>query len=255
MKQDQFLKNLNPPQLEAVTTLSGPLLILAGAGSGKTRVLTYRVTNLILQGEATPGQILAVTFTNKAAREMGARIERLLHESGVPLHEEMWISTFHSFCARFLREEIHRLGYQPFFVIYDDSDQLSLIKRICTDLNLNDKVYVPRAIRHSLGQAKMLGLTPDRVAQSAFFRMDDTTHEIYRIYEDEMKRANAVDFDDLLLKTHAILQKHPEVLEAYQNKFHYVLVDEYQDTNHIQYLIVRLLAQKHRNTDPFEWNR
>ncbi len=247
MKQDQILKNLNAPQFEAVNTLAGPLLILAGAGSGKTRVLTYRVANLILQGEATPGQILAVTFTNKAAREMGSRIEKLLYEAGVPIHEEMWISTFHSFCARFLREEIHHLGYQPFFVIYDDSDQLSLLKRICEDMNLNDKVFVPKAIRHSIGQAKMLALTPDRVAQSAFFRMDETTLEIYRVYEDEMKRSNAVDFDDLLLKTHEILQKFPDVLEAYQDKFHYVLVDEYQDTNHIQYLIVKALAQKHRN--------
>ncbi len=247
MKQEQLQNDLNPAQLEAVQTLSGPLLILAGAGSGKTRVLTYRVANLILQGEATPGQVLAVTFTNKAAREMGSRIESLLHQAGVPIHEEMWISTFHSFCARFLREEIHRLGYQPFFVIYDDSDQLSLIKRICEDLNLNDKVYVPKSIRHSIGQAKMLGLTPEKVPASAFFRLDETTLEIYRIYEDEMKRANAVDFDDLLLKTHAILQKYPEVLESYQNQFHYVLVDEYQDTNHIQYLIVKLLAQKHRN--------
>ncbi len=153
------LQSLNPDQLDAVVHRGGPLLVVAGAGSGKTRVLTYRMANLILQGEATPGQILAVTFTNKAAKEMGHRIQSLLTKMGIPMHEDLWISTFHSSCARILRQDIYRLGYQPFFVIYDDSDQLSLLKRICEELNLNDKVYPPKNFRHQISQAKMLGLT------------------------------------------------------------------------------------------------
>lgn len=247
MDVETLLSELNPSQREAVESLTGPLLVLAGAGSGKTRVLTFRMANLILQGEATPGQILAVTFTNKAAREMSHRIESLLMRMGIPMHEPLWISTFHSSCARILREDIHRLGYQPFFVIYDDGDQLSLLKRIAEDLNLNDKVFPPKNFRHQISQAKMLGLTPDKVEKHSFFRMDETTLEVYRAYESEMQRANALDFDDLLLKTHELLIRHPDVLEAYREKFRFILVDEYQDTNHIQYLIVKLLSEQHRN--------
>jgi len=242
-----LLDELNPSQREAAETLNGPLLILAGAGSGKTRVLTYRMTNLILQGEATPGQILAVTFTNKAAKEMGHRIQSLLVRAGIPMHEELWISTFHSSCARILRQDIHRLGYQSFFVIYDDGDQLSLIKRICEEMNLDDKVFPPKAFRHQFSQAKMLGLTPEKVGNHRFFKMDETALEAFQMYEDEMKRSNALDFDDLLLKTYELFTKHPDVLESYRDKFLYILVDEYQDTNHIQYLLVKLLADKHRN--------
>jgi DNA helicase-2/ATP-dependent DNA helicase PcrA len=247
MDVESLLAELNPPQREAVETLTGPLLVLAGAGSGKTRVLTFRMANVILQGEATPGQILAVTFTNKAAREMNHRIESLLTRMGIPLHEPLWISTFHSSCARILREDIHRLGYQPFFVIYDDGDQLSLLKRICEELNLDDKVFPPKGFRHQISQAKMLGLTPDQVPGHRFFRMDETTIEVYRAYEEEMKRSNALDFDDLLLKTYELLKNNPDVLQSYRNKFRFILVDEYQDTNHIQYLIVKLLASEHRN--------
>ncbi len=247
MELDKLLDELNPAQKEAATTLTGPLLILAGAGSGKTRVLTYRMTNIILQGEATPGQILAVTFTNKAAKEMASRIESLLVRAGVPMHEQLWISTFHSTCARILRSEIHNLGYQPFFVIYDDGDQLSLLKRICDDLELNDKVYSPKGFRHQISQAKMLGLKPENVQQKAFLRFDETTLEVYGLYEEEMKRANALDFDDLLFKTYELFRLHPQVLERYRDTFRFILVDEYQDTNHIQYLIIKILGEKHRN--------
>lgn len=247
MELEKLLNELNPPQKEAASTLTGPLLVLAGAGSGKTRVLTYRMANLILQGEATPGQILAVTFTNKAAKEMAHRIESLLVRAGVPLHEDLWISTFHSSCARILRSEIHNLGYQPFFVIYDDGDQLSLLKKICDDLELNDKVYSPKGFRHQISQAKMLGLKPENVAQQAFLRFDETALEVYRIYEEEMKRANALDFDDLLFKTYELLKNFPKVLERYRDKFRFILVDEYQDTNHIQYLIIKILGEGHRN--------
>jgi DNA helicase II / ATP-dependent DNA helicase PcrA len=247
MDIENLLNELNPAQKEAVVTLTGPLLVLAGAGSGKTRMLTYRVVNLILSGEATPGQILAVTFTNKAAREMSARIESLLTRAGIPLHENLWISTFHSTCARILRNDIYHLGYQPFFVIYDDGDQLSLLKKICDDLNLNDKVFSPKAFRHQISQAKMLGLKPADVQKKAFLHFDETALEVYQIYEHEMKRANALDFDDLLMKTYDLLSQHPKVLERYRDTFRFILVDEYQDTNHIQYLIVKILSEKHRN--------
>ncbi|MEQ1664271.1 MAG: UvrD-helicase domain-containing protein [Bdellovibrionales bacterium] len=247
MDVESLLKELNPPQREAASTLTGPLLILAGAGSGKTRTLTYRMANLVLQGEAAPGQILAVTFTNKAAKEMRERIEPLLRSTGIPLHEPLWISTFHSSCTRLLRQDIHRIGYQNSFVIYDDGDQLSLLKRICEDLNLDDKVFPPKAFRHQISQAKMLGLTPDKVPSQRTLKLDDTTIEVYREYESEMRRANALDFDDLLMKTYELLNNHPDVLQKYREKFQHIMVDEYQDTNHIQYLIVKLLAVEHRN--------
>lgn len=259
MDIEALLKELNTPQREAVESLTGPLLILAGAGSGKTRVLTYRVANLILQGEATPSQILAVTFTNKASREMNHRIEALLTRVGIPLHEPLWISTFHASCARLLRSEIHHLGYSPYFVIYDDGDQLSLLKKISEDIGLDDKVFPPKTFRHQISQAKMLALTPERVrnhtghSRTSFsagrdsLQMDETTFEVYRTYEDEMRRANALDFDDLLLKTYELFKNNPEVLAQYREKFRFILVDEYQDTNHIQYLIVKMLADEHRN--------
>lgn len=259
MDIETLLKELNAPQREAVETLTGPLLVLAGAGSGKTRVLTYRMANLIIQGEATPGQILAVTFTNKASREMGHRIQSLLQRMGIPLHEPLWISTFHSSCARLLRDEIHHFGYSPHFVIYDDGDQLSLIKKISEDIGLDDKVYPPKNFRHQISQAKMLALDPTEVrhydghsrkkfsAGRDSFHMDEVAIEIYQTYEDEMKRANALDFDDLLLKTYQLFKTYPEVLARYRQKFNFIMVDEYQDTNHIQYLIIKMLAEEHRN--------
>lgn len=244
---ESFLDELNPPQREAVETLTGPLLVLAGAGSGKTRVLTYRIANLILQGEATPNEILAVTFTNKAAKEMQHRIIDLLNRMAVPIYADLWVSTFHSTCARILREEIHHLGYQPFFVIYDDTDQLKLIKNIAEEMNLNDKIYPPKMFKHLIGQAKQQGLKPHEVHKKSFFVMDETAVEVYQRYEDELKRANALDFDDLLLKTWELFKNFPEVLQAYRERFRFILVDEYQDTNHIQYLLVRALAEEHRN--------
>lgn len=244
---NNFLQDLNPPQREAVEILNGPLLILAGAGSGKTRVLTSRIANLILQGEANPQQILAVTFTNKAAREMEHRVLRLLQEMNVPIYDRLWVSTFHSTCARILRDEIHLLGYQPFFVIYDSGDQLSLLKRILDDMNINDKVYPPKQIQAQISNAKMLGLKPGDVSGSKFFVMDDTAQEIYENYEKSLVGANALDFDDLLLKTYEIFKTYPDVLQKYRERFRYIMVDEYQDTNHIQYLLVKILSEGHRN--------
>lgn len=245
--EEQIAQQLNPPQFEAVSTLTGPLLILAGAGSGKTRVLTYRIANLIASGEASPQQILAVTFTNKAAREMEGRIVQLLKSLGIPVYEQMWVSTFHSICARILRQDIHLLGYQPFFAIYDDADQLSLLKKVVHALNLNDKVYSPKMFQARIDEAKRLGMSPEDLAKRPRFFMDDKVLPVFERYEAELKKANALDFSDLLLKVYQLFREHPEVLERYQNQFQYVLVDEYQDTNHIQYLLVKLLAEKHRN--------
>src|ERR1700722_15441480 len=243
----KFSDVLNERQIDAVSTLNGPLLILAGAGSGKTRVLTYRMANLIAQGECTADQILAVTFTNKAAHEMEARVVKLLHELGIPVYERMWVSTFHSTCARILREDIHLLDFQPFFGIYDDSDQMSLIKKVLTSLNINDKMFPPRSFQAKINEAKQQALTPDDLAKRGSMWWDERSLEVYRRYEAQMKRANALDFGDLLFKTYGLFRTYPEILRKYQDRFQYISVDEYQDTNHIQYLIVKQLAEQHRN--------
>ncbi len=239
--------NLNDPQKDAVEALSGPLLILAGAGSGKTRVLTHRMAHIISSGKAPADGILAVTFTNKAAREMEARIFKLLSELGATVREPLWVSTFHSFCNRVLREHITLLDYKKYFGIYDDSDQLSQIKKVMQALNINDKVHPAKTFRNRINSAKMLALGPDDVSKSTSLFLDDKSIEVYKLYEIEMKKANCLDFGDLLLKVYDIFRMYPAVLENYQDKFQYIMVDEYQDTNHIQYLIVQMLAQKHRN--------
>ncbi len=244
---DLILKNLNGPQKDAIQTLDGPLLILAGAGSGKTRVLTHRMAHIIAQGKAPPDGILAVTFTNKAAREMESRIFKLFSDIGIPVYESLWVSTFHSFCNRVLREHITLLDYKSYFNIYDDGDQLSQIKKVMQALNISDKVHPAKAFRNRINTAKMLGLNPEDVPRSRSFFMDDKSLDVYRMYEAEMKKANCLDFGDLLMKVYEIFRMYPAVLEQYQEKFRYIMVDEYQDTNHIQYLLVQMLAQKHRN--------
>ncbi|RME14284.1 MAG: ATP-dependent DNA helicase, partial [Bdellovibrio sp.] len=198
-------------------------------------------------GEAAPGEILAVTFTNKAAREMSQRIVHLLSQLQVPVYEDLWVTTFHSCCARILRDQIHLLDYQPFFVIYDESDQLGVIKKVIKDLNLNDKIYTPKGLKARIQEAKNQGLGPDEVERKAPLLMNEKSLEVYRVYEEYLKRANALDFSDLLLKTYELFRLYPPVLEEYQNRFKYILIDEYQDTNHIQYLLVKLLAEKHHN--------
>lgn len=243
----KFADALNEPQAEAVATVSGPLLILAGAGSGKTRVLTYRMANLIAQGECTADQILAVTFTNKAAREMENRVVKLLQDLGISVYERMWVSTFHSVCARILREDIHLLDFQPFFGIYDDSDQTSLIKKVMQMMNINDKQYPPRSFQARINEAKQLAQSPDDIAKKGGMWWDERSVELYRLYEEELKRANALDFGDLLFKTYDLFRLYPAILQKYQDRFQSISVDEYQDTNHIQYLIVKMLAEKHRN--------
>lgn len=239
-------KTLNPPQRDAAETLNGPLLILAGAGSGKTRVLTFRTANIIAQGLATPEEILAVTFTNKAAREMDSRIQKLLKQVGVRVHGKMWISTFHSICARILREHIHLLDYKPFFGIYDSGDQLSMIKKVLVALNIDEKTYPAKGFAARINAAKTDALSPDDMKKRRHL-MDDRSLEVYTRYEIEMKRANSLDFGDLLMKTYQLFVDYPAVLEAYQAKFRFIMVDEYQDTNRIQYLLVHKLASAHGN--------
>lgn len=259
-------QSLNPSQREAAVTLSGPLLILAGAGSGKTRVLTFRTANLIAQGLASPNEILAVTFTNKAAKEMEGRILALLKQVDVPVYDRLWISTFHSICARILRERVHLLDYQPFFGIYDTADQIAMIKKVLTVLNIDEKTYPAKGFAARINAAKTDGLTPDDVRKLRQTRgstigsrpghlsqmhlahlMDERSLEVYTKYEEEMKRANSLDFGDLLLKVHVLFNDYPDVLESYQRKFKFIMVDEYQDTNRIQYLLVRQLAAAHRD--------
>lgn len=240
-------KNLNPAQKEAVETIEGPVLILAGAGSGKTRVLTHRMANMIGQGFAASDEILCVTFTNKAAKEMEHRIYGILSEMGAMVQTQLWVSTFHSFCVRILRQHLTLLDYKPFFGIYDSSDSLSQIKKVMTALNINDKMYPPKNFQSRISGAKMLGLTPQEFEKTNKRLMDAKTVEVYRMYEAEMKKANSLDFDDLLLKTYELFRMYPDVLKMYQDKFKYIMVDEYQDTNHIQYLLVQMLAKANRN--------
>lgn len=244
---DFVTKNMNPPQKEAIITLEGPLLILAGAGSGKTRVLTHRMAHIIGQGVAAPDEILCVTFTNKAAKEMEHRIYKILSDMGAAIHSQLWINTFHSFCVRVLRQHITLLDYKPFFGIYDSSDQLSQIKKVMTALNIDDKMYPAKNFQSRISQAKMLGLTPEGLEKNSRRLMDAKTVEVYKAYEVEMKRANSLDFDDLLIKTYELFRMYPDILKMYQDKFRYIMVDEYQDTNHIQYLLVQMLGKAHRN--------
>ena len=235
------LSKLNPPQREAVTTTEGPLLVLAGAGSGKTRVLTHRIAYLIEEKGVSPYRILALTFTNKAAKEMRERVDALIETDA----KAIWVATFHGFCARLLSMEIDRLGYGKSFIIYDEQDQQSLIGHIIKDMNLNDNVFTKRMLAGIFSNAKNHSLSP-----LAFLRETGQPTQIleaFRLYEKRLKDANALDFDDLLLCTIRLFEENADVLEKWQERFRYILVDEYQDTNLAQYHIVNLLAKKHRN--------
>ncbi len=239
-----YLEHLNPPQREAVLHGDGPLLILAGAGSGKTRVITCRIAHLIRERNVPPGNILAVTFTNKAANEMRERVERLMR---MPL-AGLWISTFHSSCVRILRRDIDRLGYGRQFVIYDETDRSSLIKTCMQDLRLDDRQYQPRAVIARISSLKNnLQDAEEYERASSGFGFDEAVSRTYSLYDQRLREANGVDFDDLLLLTVRLFERHPDVLEAYQQLFRHILIDEYQDTNRAQYRLVRLLTAKHRN--------
>ena len=238
------LTALNPEQRRAAETLEGPVLILAGAGSGKTRVLTYRVANLIDHG-VPAWNILALTFTNKAAKEMKTRVQQLIGEEKA---EEAWISTFHSTCARILRRDIEKIGYSRSFTIFDDDDQQRVLKEILKQLNIDDRFLPVREVRSKISDAKNKMLSPDEWFQKTFRdRRNSMIHDVMTEYEKRMKSLNALDFDDLLLKTLILLADHPPVLEVYRRRFRYVLVDEYQDTNRTQYEMIRLLTAESRN--------
>ena len=241
------LKTFNPQQLAGVQTLEGPLLISAGAGSGKTRVLTYRIAYLIKHKKAFPHQILAVTFTNKAAHEMRERIGTLINSLNIPVNDRMWISTFHSLCARILKKHKALIGNHSLLTIYDNKDQLALVKKVMKDLNINEKMYNPKTFSSQIALCKRQGLSPEDVDQSVFPMYGNRFPNLYLHYEKELKTAGAVDFEGLLLETYKLFLKHPELLEEYRKQFLYIFVDEYQDTNHIQYLIIKTLAEKHRN--------
>lgn len=237
------LNALNAPQREAVLHTEGPLLVLAGAGSGKTRVLTYRIAHLMEKGVA-PWHILAITFTNKAAREMLERVRTLAGEAA----EDAWISTFHSCCARILRRDIEKLGYKRQFAIYDDEDKMTVIKGICKQMQLSDKEYPPKAMRGVISDAKNRMLSPgDWLREAGDDFRNRKYFEVYREYEQALKANNALDFDDLIIKTLELLAENPPVLDYYRDKFRYILVDEYQDTNLAQYELVRLLAGERHN--------
>jgi DNA helicase-2/ATP-dependent DNA helicase PcrA len=242
MKID-LLKDLNPAQREAVTYTSGPLLVLAGAGSGKTRVLTYRIAYLIGAKRVDPQKILAVTFTNKAAGEMKERVERLLGKAGIGV----WVSTFHSWCARTLRREANLLSYTRNFSIYDQDDQRSVIKKCMEELDISSKKFSPDATGSRISSAKDRLLTWQDFSSQAKDFFEETVARIYKLYQKKLEEANAFDFDDLIMKTVELFSNQTVALEKYQNKFHHILIDEYQDTNHAQYVLVNLLASKGRD--------
>ncbi len=234
---------LNPQQREAVLHSEGPLLVLAGAGSGKTRVLTERIAHLIRDCGVDPGAILAVTFTNKAAREMRERVERTLGSGA----RGMWLATFHAVCARLLRAEMQRLGRGRDFTIYDDADQLSLIRKIASELNLSEELYPAPRLRAGIDRAKNEGLGPSELPKTPWDPISSRTAEVYARYQKKLEEYNAVDFGDLLLLPLQLLQTDTELRERYQQRFRYLLVDEYQDTNRAQYSLLRLLASGHGN--------
>ena len=235
-----LLAQLNPMQQLAVKHEAGPLLLLAGAGSGKTRALTHRIAWLVQQHKVDPWQILAVTFTNKAAGEMQERLEELLGDI-----QGLWVSTFHSACVRILRQEIEALGFSRNFTIYDDQDQERLLKVLLQELGIDEKQLKPRAVAAAIDRAKNKGIWPNQLEDDDY--QAEQVTRIYSLYQERLQQANALDFGDLLMQTVRLFEEHPEVLEKYRQRFHYVLVDEFQDTNQVQYRLIHLLASGHGN--------
>jgi DNA helicase II / ATP-dependent DNA helicase PcrA len=240
---ERLLAGLNPPQREAVEYPPGPLLVLAGAGSGKTRVLTHRIAYLLATGAARPGEILAITFTNKAAAEMRERVGQLIGRSV----RAMWVTTFHSSCARMLRADAETLGYSRGFTIYDESDSLRMLKRCLTELGVDPKRFPPRAVRAKISGAKNQLIDADSFAQTVAGPFEEVVAEAFPLYEKRMLEANAMDFDDLLVRTVNAFELSADVRERWRRTFRHVLVDEYQDTNHAQYRLLQLLASEHGN--------
>ncbi|MGM0588863.1 MAG: ATP-dependent helicase [Bacteroidota bacterium] len=242
--QPDFLADLNDRQREAVTHTDGPILIIAGAGSGKTRVLTYRIAYLLNQNKAHPKEILALTFTNKAAREMKERIQELIGDAA----RQLWMGTFHSVFSKILRFEADRIGFDTNFSIYDTDDSEAVIKQILREIGHDPKEVKPRIIRNKISDAKNQLIYPDHY-QKRFINstLDDITAQVYKIYSERLRNLNAMDFDDLLVKPIELFRDHKEVLEKYQERFKYILIDEYQDTNHAQYKVTNMLASKYEN--------
>jgi DNA helicase-2/ATP-dependent DNA helicase PcrA len=242
-RAERLLAGLNGPQREAVEHGEGPLLVLAGAGSGKTRVLTHRIAYLLATGAARPGELLAITFTNKAAAEMRERVGELVGRSV----RAMWVTTFHSSCARMLRVDAERLGYSKSFTIYDQSDSLRMLKRCLTQLGVDPKRFPPRAIQAKISGAKNQLIDSDSYNESAINEFEEIVAEAFPLYEKRMREANAMDFDDLLVRTVNVMELFADVRERWQRTFRHVLVDEYQDTNHAQYRLLQLLAGEQKN--------
>ncbi|KEZ48225.1 ATP-dependent DNA helicase PcrA [Metabacillus indicus LMG 22858] len=240
---DQLLNGLNDMQKEAVKATDGPLLIMAGAGSGKTSVLTRRIAYLMVEKGVAPWNILAITFTNKAAREMKERIGKLLG----PGADDIWISTFHSMCVRILRRDIDRIGISRNFSILDTTDQLSVIKQILKDRNIDPKKFDPRSMLGSISNAKNELITPEEFEKTAGGMYEQVASDVYKDYQKKLLKNQSLDFDDLIMTTIQLFQRVPEVLEFYQRKFQYIHVDEYQDTNRAQYLLVKMLASRFQN--------
>ena len=243
LSPEQYLADLNPAQREAVLHAEGPLLVIAGAGSGKTRVLTYRVAHLIAAHGVRPSEILAITFTNKAAGEMRSRLDNLLGPSA----RGLWILTFHAACGRILRREAPQLGYRSNFTIYDQADQVRLVKLCLEELERDPKRFVPRGIHAQISNAKNQLIGPEEYRSRVASFYDQTVADAYELYQRRLFGSNAVDFDDMLMLTVDVLERFPESLERWQNAFKHILVDEYQDTNHAQYRLLQLLAAEHRN--------
>ena len=238
------IDSLNPAQREAVLTTEGPLLVLAGAGSGKTRVLTFRIARMIGDLGIRPWQILAITFTNKAAAEMRERLAAMLPDGGM---RGMWVCTFHAMCVRILREDADLLGYTGQFTIYDDDDSRRMVREIMTQLGIEQKQYPINMIRSKISTAKNAMIGPEEFIEKASSPQEQKAGQVYLELERRLRAANAMDFDDLLVRTLELLRTRPEVLEKYQERFRYISVDEYQDTNHVQYEIANLLAAKYQN--------
>ena len=237
-------EKLNEQQREAVFYTEGPLLVLAGAGSGKTRVLTHRIAYLIEEKGINPWNILAITFTNKAAGEMRERVDNIVGFGS----ESIWVSTFHSTCVRILRRHIDRLGYDTNFTIYDTDDQKTLMKDVCKYLKIDTKIYKERNLLAAISSAKNEMITPQEYrlqAEGDFHKQKIAS--VYEEYEKQLRANNALDFDDLLVKAVQLFQTQPDVLEYYQERFRYIMVDEYQDTNTVQFMLISILAAKYRN--------
>lgn len=244
MNTDEILKGLNKEQFEAVTHVDGPLLVIAGAGSGKTRVLTHRIAFLIAECDVKPWNIIAITFTNKAAKEMKERIEKIVGD----VARDMWVGTFHSMCVRLLRREIEKIGYGRDFIIFDTADSKVVVKECIKDLKLDEKLYNDKYLLSEISKAKNEMMEPERYANlyASDYRLSKVAN-VYKLYQEKLHKNNALDFDDIINKTIEVLKNNPDTLEYYSEKFKYVLVDEYQDTNKAQDMLISLLAGKYHN--------